>query len=189
MTTASFDPLFLSGAGIAAAILGSAAGSASGSGASAYYLMSVHHHKPLTNFRQAFLPFVPIVISGVLAIYGLIVAVLIHGKVFGTSSSETDAVTGYKCLTAGVVVGLATWTSGAGIAYFISKCCQPMVKNGNGPTAATLEQVTPLIPSNSALASSTKPLEPSIFMVMSLAFLEAIGLYGLMMACLIIGTI
>ena len=50
--------------------------------------------------------FAPIVISGVLAIYGIIVAVILAGQL---SNSKTMAESdGYKQLAAGLSVGLAT---------------------------------------------------------------------------------
>jgi ATP synthase proteolipid subunit len=58
--------------------------------------------------------FIPIVIAGVLAIYGIIVAVILAGnlKQNGSSMTESD---GYKQLAAGLSVGLGCLASGLGM--------------------------------------------------------------------------
>ena len=55
--------------------------------------------------------FVPIVIAGVLAVYGIIVAVILAGK-WKADMTESD---GYKQLAAGLSVGLACLGSGLGM--------------------------------------------------------------------------
>ena len=185
---ASTHPLLLVGLGMTAALLGSAGGAASGSGASASYLMSLYHHNRLTTPptpRQLVLALCPIIISGVLAIYGLIIAVLIHGKVFATNGGQdVDVVVGYKCLTSGLAVGVATLTSGLGIAYFMQNCsrCHP-AKPNRGP------EQEPLVEDAGAPVVVMKPVDPNVYMVVSLVFLEAIALYGLIAALLVVGSV
>lgn len=61
--------------------------------------------------------FIPIVISGVLAIYGIIVAVILAVNLMNNHvMTESD---GYKHLAAGLAVGLACLASGFGIVSFV----------------------------------------------------------------------
>ena len=123
--------------------------------------------------------FLPIVIAGVLAIYGIIIAVILCGQ---DGISETD---GYRNLSAGLAVGLACLTSGCGMALFLDKhMAQPpstaTSMTTSGRTNRRGEQQEPLI--SSAPLPQQVVLETTWGLLMVMVFLEAIGLYGLIVA-------
>ena len=96
------DPTLLTGLGAAVSIFLSATGSAIASAHSGVYAIRVQHDLGAKGL-------IPIVISGVLSIYGIIISVLLIGKMTpeeGTTLSEAD---GYRFLSAGLAVGLACW--------------------------------------------------------------------------------
>lgn len=66
------------------------------------------------------LAFAPIIIAGVLAIYGIVVAVILAQKI----NHVSDSVSGYKNFTAGLSVGLACLASGIGMARFLDEYLQ-----------------------------------------------------------------
>ena len=135
---------------------------------------------------------VPIVISGVLAIYGLIIGVILTHKFDdGTEITETDA---YRFLAAGLAVGFSCLCSGAGIGIFLNAHHGPPL-----PPPGPRGQTPPPLPSG-VDAAAVEPLlghPPSpppglsgksfVTMVLVLIFLEAIGLYGLVVALFAIG--
>lgn len=113
--------------------------------------------------------FLPIIIAGVLAIYGIIIAVLLCGQ---TDISEAD---GYKNFSAGLCVGLACLTSGCGMARFLEKHMMPTTA-----TNRRSGQEEPLIGT-----SSPQMVATSWSLLMVMVFLEAIGLYGLIVALIL----
>jgi F0F1-type ATP synthase membrane subunit c/vacuolar-type H+-ATPase subunit K len=171
-----------------------------------------------TNFVK---PFIPIIISGVLAIYGLIIAVLLGFKFqsFVTSSSTPpDLMTGYKYLAAGLSVGWACNSSGYGLQNYLNdyvmlyappyavstagnnnnnnniiirKNAMTGTNNMNDDnTTESASLVEPLLTNtqhkdNIETGISTFP-EPTIHFCMTLVYLEAIGLYGFIVALLLI---
>lgn len=101
--------------------------------------------------------FVPITQAGVLAIYGVIIAYLLVGKM---DSSEITETGGYRNFSAGLSVGLACLSSGLGMARFLS---------------------TP----EHEFESKNKNFFRTHTMV--LIYLESIGLYGLIAALFLVG--
>ena len=164
------DPQLLSGLGSALSIFLTASGSAIASAESGVYALR----------KKGPLAFVPIIISGVLAIYGIIVAILIVGKSDGTELSE---VQGYRHLSAGLSVGLACLASGTGIAYFMRRLNQAALTSDDLPLSDTPES-EPLI---SRDRRPNKIHENFWYLANCLVFLEAIGLYGLIVALFLIG--
>ena len=154
------SPDLMTGLGAALAIFLSSAGSAIASVQGGLFALCT---------GGGILGFVPIVISGVLAIYGIIIAIILCGQ---RDISEQD---GYKNFSAGLAVGLACLMSGIGISGFLEKHMrmQPTTNGRRG------EQQEPLIASSPS-SVQVPPTSWSLFMV--LVFLEAIGLYGLIVA-------
>jgi len=162
------EPQLMTGLGAAAAMFFSALGSALASVQGGKYAMR----------STGVLSFAPIVISGVLAIYGIIVAVLLSGKMDGAESSN-----GYRNFSAGLSVGLACLASGLGMAGFLEDSLTGTVTNSVADDDAIR---TPLVRNNTN--NTTRMIEqPSIRFLMCLVFLEAIGLYGLIVALFLIG--
>jgi V-type H+-transporting ATPase proteolipid subunit len=161
------DPQLLTGLGSALSIFLAGAGSAIASSEGAIYARR----------KKGVIAFVPIIISGVLSIYGIIIAIILVGKMASSSEQEMTEVSGYRHLSAGLAVGLASLVSGLGIARFLNhlnkeaviaieddlECskAQPLVQHGEEPNFVNL--------------------------AFGLIFLEAIALYGLIVALFLIG--
>merc|ERR1712007_174970 len=123
--------------------------------------------------------FVPIVQAGVLAIYGLIIGYMLA---MSAGNADMTLVEGYKNFGAGLVVGGACFASGWGMSIFINSMnngdCE--VTSTSAPEGATNE-TSPLLGSTSGVVGLySKP--QFIKMVLSMIYLEAIGLYGLIIA-------
>jgi len=164
----TFDPLFLSAVGCAASMFLSAAGSAYASSHSSVYAMR----------GSGMQGFVPIVISGVLAIYGIIVSIVM-------ASSFSDSMTqleGYRNLAAGLSVGFACLASGFGMGTFIKE-----LNLHHAPPSSSLSangsESEPLIRQERSHATPVN----FIYLCMCMTFLEAIGLYGLIVALYLMG--
>lgn len=165
MTTTA-NPELLTGLGAALSIFLTSVGAAVASVPAAKYALR----------SSGVLSFAPIIISGVLAVYGIIVSVLLAFKMQGTAAD--DAVSGYKNISAGLSVGLACLASGMGMARFLDQSV--VEQDASGGT-----QEEPLIRGRVA----TKMLAtPSIRFLMVMTFLEAIGLYGLIVALVLINV-
>mmetsp|Transcript_16710 Transcript_16710/g.24739 ORF Transcript_16710/g.24739 Transcript_16710/m.24739 type:complete len:180 (-) Transcript_16710:51-590(-) len=104
----------------------------------------------------------PLVIPGVVAIYGLIMAILIAGKL-DDSSAVVDRVFGYKCFAAGIAVGGTALVSGLGLGKLFK-----------GVSVSTKEGVE----------------SPSYGwkLVFVMVFIEALALYGLILGLVIVGS-
>jgi V-type H+-transporting ATPase proteolipid subunit len=152
-------PELLTGLGSAISIFLSATGAA---------IASSHAGVFLIRGSEGIKSFAPIVIAGVLAIYGIIVSVLLVGKL--QQDGEMTAVDGYRNLSAGLAVGLACCASGWGLAHFLKQC------NKERTAAIGTRDVAQLAPP-----------EPNVKFMCVLVFMEAIGLYGLIVALFLLG--
>jgi F0F1-type ATP synthase membrane subunit c/vacuolar-type H+-ATPase subunit K len=144
-------------------------------------------------FRSCFSSFAPIMIAGLLALYGTIVAVVITYSNTATTTKPSDEMSaGYRSLTAGLVVGLSCLTSGGGLARFLQQVKQSQNNVSLSITNHTDCQMTeqqhqPLLTNRHHESDITTPI-CNVRFLMVLVFLEAIGLYGLMVALLILST-
>ena len=120
------------------------------------------------------LSFVPIVQSGVLAIYGIVISVLLSSKM-----QQEDSAAGYRNFSAGLSVGLACLASGLGMAGFIEDSIVAQQQQASTAHGADEGLHEPLVRDNSPRFVLEKP---SPRFIMCLIFLEAIGLYGLIVA-------
>jgi ATP synthase proteolipid subunit len=179
------DPTLLSGLGAALSIFLAAIGSATASAEAGIF--AIRSSKASSPVRA----FAPIVISGVLAIYGIIVSVLISAKLRSSATGELTAADGYRYLCAGLSVGLACAAAGSGLATFIRKSnegsfCRPP----SSAIAAVSPQAEPLLggtragDASSAIVFGPPEFDFRYFCV--LVFHEAIGLYGLIVALALI---
>lgn len=127
--------------------------------------------------------FWPIIIAGVLALYGIIVAVILGFRI----STDMTSSDGYRHFAAGLTVGLACLASGLCLKAFLDKYLasvkttletsqgeySSMVGNcGEGKGDVVLEGTIP-------------PMSCKFFLVM--VYIEAIALYGLIVALILIG--
>lgn len=134
--------------------------------------------------RNVFFAFAPIVISGVLAIYGAIIAVILAHQMSSSSSSNSSTTTsdmsetdGYRHFASGLTVGLGCLASGMGLAGFLR--ANLTTETDTTLASAIHDEREPLM-STSRMGGS--PMIPTIRFLMVLTFLEAIGLYSLIVA-------
>ncbi len=174
----TLDPAFLTGLGAALSIFLSSLGSAIASAEAGIYA--------LRSKSGLIHSFIPIVISGVLAIYGIIVSVILAAKLNSSGDDAISSSEGFRFLCAGLAVGLACAASGWGMASFI--------KTSNGglhiphrPSGSSVRpESTPLLANAVNGDVVTVPsFDIRYFFVM--VFLEAIALYGLIVALFLIG--
>lgn len=169
-------PELFSGLGIALSVFLSSVGACWASVPSGVYA---------THSREGAKGFAAVVISGVLALYGIIVAALVIHRLH--AGAELTAVEGYMHLSAGLSVGLACLASGGAIAGFVDRHMSATMSMEAPARRADAEheQTTPLLP---AAPHGREPLwfETTTEFLMVLVFLEAIGLYGLIAALLLV---
>ena len=138
-----------------------------------------------THSNEGVKGFAAVIISGVLAIYGIIVAAIIVNRL--NNGAELTMVEGYMHMSAGLCVGLACLASGGALAGFVDRHMSTSIKL-EAPARlradAENEQTTPLL----GTSSHQEPLwfETSSNFLMVLVFIEAIGLYGLIAALLLV---
>merc|ERR1712022_34232 len=100
---------------------------------------------------------IPIIMAGVLGIYGLIVAVLLGSSITGTAAYGYASYSGYSALAAGLCCGMAGLSAGIAIGIV-----------GDAGVRANARQ-------------------PKLFVgvILILIFAEALGLYGLIVALIL----
>jgi V-type H+-transporting ATPase proteolipid subunit len=165
------EPHLWTGIGAALSIFLTASGSAIASAEGGIYALG----------RSGYKAFIPIVQAGVLAIYGIIISILLVGKM---ETAELTPSQGYRNLSAGLSVGLGCWASGYGMAKFLKHCnanpADTMIPSS--PESAS-EMTQPLVGGERppVLQENTKSL------ILVMIFLESIGLYGMIVALFLIG--
>ena len=170
------DPYLLTGLGATLAVFFSGFGAAIASHEGGIYAIQ--------NYKSNWKAFVPTIISGVLAIYGLIIGVILVRKLDGDDIMTTQD--GYRQFSSGLCVGLTTFASGYGMSKFLKECNS---KNTTPTatmmtTAVTEEQTQPLLPPSTGGGIHDYQTDRIVFIhtILSMIFLESIGLYGLIMA-------
>lgn len=169
----------LSSLGAVLAVALSGMGSATASVAAAQYAMR--------STANVWPSCVPIVVAGVLGLYGLVIAVLLCQKM-ETSGTELVLSTGHRHLAAGLAVGLSCLASGTAMSSYT----RFLLYNDNNdhnrdndqrPEKQALLQEHQEQPSE--LLNKVRPM--TLKAGMMLAFIEALGLYGLVTALFLIG--
>ncbi|KAJ5689483.1 Vacuolar ATPase proteolipid subunit c [Penicillium macrosclerotiorum] len=145
-----FAPFF-SFAGIAAAMVFGAGGAAYGTAKSGIGIAGVGTFRPDLIMKSL----IPVVMSGIIAVYGLVVSVLIAGAV--NPSSTQSLYTGFMHLAAGLSVGL----SGIAAGYTIGVV-------GDAGVRAYMQQS-----------------RVYVGMILILIFGEVLGLYGLIVGLIL----
>jgi V-type H+-transporting ATPase proteolipid subunit len=169
------EPALLTGLGAAFSIFLSALGSAIASAEAGVYAL---------RSTSGVFSFVPIIISGVLAIYGIIISVLLSGKLHEADVSISEAE-GYRYLCSGLSVGLACAASGLGMARFIKETTNGSAMVSRSGSSSAPESAPLLVNNVSGSAMTVPPCGKRYMLVM--VFLEAIALYGLIVALFLIG--
>jgi F0F1-type ATP synthase membrane subunit c/vacuolar-type H+-ATPase subunit K len=165
-------PVLFIGIGCALAIGLSGAGAAIAAPPAALFVMRHHRHQPVVAWA-------PMVISGVLSLYGLIIGVILAIPTLQTSTNPDDnhyidQDTGYRLFSAVLVVELSCLVSGAGIGCFLHRF----------NTEAVPAMDTESFGEEQPLTKSFVPKQiiPARALIFSLAFMEATGLDGLIIA-------
>ena len=158
----STDPTLLTGLGAALSLFLSASGSAY---ATAHASVFAIRHTDL-------FAIVPVIQAGVLAVYGIIIGYLLCMKVDSNVETITSAE-GFRYLSAGLCVGLSCLASGTGMGLYLKQ----------------LNKAEYFFVRKGAVASQDKASKKFNFttFVLCLIFLEAIGLYGLIVALFFVG--
>ncbi|KAL7569522.1 hypothetical protein ACA910_013896 [Epithemia clementina (nom. ined.)] len=168
------------GLGAALAVGLSSAGTALAAPSAAHFSMQHHGHE---HFMVAW---APMVISGVLSLYGLIVGVILaFAAVNSNSETSISQERGYRSLAAGLTVGLACLASGAGMGAFLHRFRTQDYHNastGEQPARAEQQPLISNTTTNNNNSNSKKEIIPATPFLMNLVFMEAIGLYGLIIA-------
>jgi ATP synthase proteolipid subunit len=176
----SASPELMTGLGAALAVFLCSAGACAASApAGIYATRNISSHGILRAFT-------PIVIGGVLAVYGIIVAVILAAKI----QDGMAVATGYKCFASGLSVGLACLASGLGMSKFLQDYMAAAtggaakaggrVNVGSAEGQPLLEGITN---TNGGLPFDLR--EPSWTFFCVYVFLEAVGLYGLIAALIL----
>ena len=101
---------------------------------------------------------------------------------------EMSQVDGYKNFAAGLCVGAASLASGWGMSIFVKHMnegkCAPTSTQGP-ETAAATDETTPLVPPTTE-GEGVYAKNAFVKTVLSLIWLEAIGLYGLIVALFLV---
>ncbi|KAL7481282.1 hypothetical protein ACHAW6_006962 [Cyclotella cf. meneghiniana] len=113
---------------------------------------------------------IPVVQAGVLAVYGVIIGYLLTRKI--NAKDDMALTDGYKCMCAGLSVGLACLASGAGMGMYLRKL--------NDEGYFFVRKGKPA-PDGASKKGSYVPF------ILCLIYLEAIGLYGLIVALFLLG--
>jgi len=137
--------------GIATAVIFANFGAAYGTAKSGVGICSMGVMRPDMVMRSI----IPVVMAGVLGIYGLITAVIINGKF--TASDEYSAFEGYAHFAAGLTVGLSSLAAGMAIGIV-----------GDAGVRANAQQPRLFVG-----------------MILILIFAEALGLYGLIVGLVV----
>jgi ATP synthase proteolipid subunit len=174
------DPQLLTAMGAVCAIFFSCAGAASASSLAGIYVIHTKGWRSM----------VPIVIAGVLGIYGTIIAVILAGKL-----QQGDALTtahGYHNLGAGLAVGLTCLASGQGMSSFLAMCVYGQfgtggTKIGGAGDFGYGESEALLLEPGTPHRRLMEPAPVTMKFMMVLTFLEALGLYGLIAGLLLAG--
>jgi V-type H+-transporting ATPase proteolipid subunit len=158
------DPKLMTGLGAVLSLFLASAGAARGTVPAGTFA--------LRSKNAGFRSFYPIMSSGILAIYGTILAVILSNKI----NDDLDTTAGYKNFTAGLATGLACLVSGHGLGSFIGA-------NLEGNQVTPTEDQKPLLAGSQRRVSS--PPVPTIRFLMIDVFFEVIGLYGFIVGLLL----
>eukprot|EP00873_Tetraselmis_striata_P020601 jgi/Tetstr1/440865/TSEL_029138.t1 len=165
----------------------SSAGACYGTARSAASVASAAQRNPAIAYRCM----VPIVIAGVLAIYGLIVSIIIVVRLGAAES--LGAATGWTHLTAGLITGFSCLFSGLAVGRIgqsgLDAYCDSCFDSAPEP-ASRAPEVGPATP----LMQTEDPPAPlwnrSVYttLLLNLVYAEAIGLYGLIVGIILLAT-
>lgn len=144
-----FTPYFFAYMGLASALVFANLGAAYGTAKSGVGIASLG----VIDSSKIFKGLMPIIMAGILGIYGVIIAVVMNGKL-----ATVDGQAGYKYLGAGLCCGLSSLASGLAIG----------------------------VAGDAGVRAYAQSDGVFVGMILILIFAEAIGLYGFIIAILIV---
>ena len=106
--TTDYTPYFFAYMGVASALIFANLGAAYGTAKSGVGIASLG----VIDSSKIFKSLIPIIMAGILSIYGIIVAVLLSGE---AKKADLNGLKGYKILSAGLCCGLYALASGLAI--------------------------------------------------------------------------
>ena len=166
------SPQLMAGLGAAAAIFFSAVGSA---------IASAHGGIFATKSSSSGIwSYAPIVIAGVLSIYGTIIGVMIQ---YQMNDPTLDIQQGYRLLCGGLVVGLGCLSSGYGMSQFLNMYIATQSSDASVAGDGAVTESSSLMGGNLA---ARKSLTVTWAVIFTMCFLEAIGLYSLIVSLFLI---
>lgn len=165
------NPHLLTGLGAAFSIFLSAAGACASSVPSGLFAQRAA--------GSFLLVWAPIMISGVLAIYGCIISVILSQRI--TNEAMTEAQ-GYRNLSAGLACGSACLASGLGMSRFIHGYMHQERACSDTPNGTHSNNNNDGLQDALLSPNFNKPFAPTWRLLVVLTFMEAIGLYGLIVA-------
>jgi V-type H+-transporting ATPase proteolipid subunit len=133
----------------------------------------------------------PVILAGVLGIYGLITAAILVQSI-GASKDAYSGFNGYAHLASGLCCGLSALGAGLAIGTHplrSSLCLYPLISYGH----REIFVLTPFSPSPGIVGDAgvrANGQQPKLYvpMVLILIFAEALGLYGLIVAIILATT-
>mmetsp|Transcript_31850 Transcript_31850/g.43104 ORF Transcript_31850/g.43104 Transcript_31850/m.43104 type:complete len:159 (-) Transcript_31850:73-549(-) len=141
--------------GIASALVFANLGAAYGTAKAGVGICSIGVLKPDLVYKSL----IPVIMAGILGIYGLIVCVILNGAITqtcGSTSCDFPAQNGYKFLASGLCVGLSSLAAGLAIG---------------------------VVGDAGVRANAQKDIFVGVILI--LIFAEALGLYGLIVAIIL----
>ena len=183
-STMTIDPTIFTGLGAVLAVflcgLGSAIGSAHG---------GIFALRNSSKEKMSWLAFAPIIVAGVLAIYGIIVGVLLSKELKNGNPNELTALDGTKHFSAGLAVGLSSLASGLGMASFLKQCNKSsndvVIVSTAATEGSTDREQEPLL-TVQGTGDKGQGCDFTHKLILVMVFLEAIGLYGFLLALVLL---
>mmetsp|Transcript_8372 Transcript_8372/g.10989 ORF Transcript_8372/g.10989 Transcript_8372/m.10989 type:complete len:186 (-) Transcript_8372:216-773(-) len=163
----SANPQLLAGIGAVLSIFLSSVGCCYGSVHAGIFSLRTNE------FSGCLFAFAPIVITGLLSIYGIIFAVVVSEEMDGMNQADA-----YKCFLGGLSVGLSCLVSGLAIGWFLQKHLSSSAFRRQRPILNIHSSEVPLIRSYEEVSEPTGGWG----VIIVLFFLETIGLLGLIVA-------
>lgn len=124
-----------------------------------------------------------VVINGVLAIYGLVISVVLSGRIAELKDGEVLGFDeGFRYFASGLTVGCACLCAGIGLGYFCAKAATGMT------TALNAKAQDPDGEDRGALGPTFNAMSYFRKVAAMAVFFEATGLYGLIVSLILAGT-
>lgn len=180
----TIDPTIFTGLGAVLAVFLSGLGSAIGSAHGGIFAL-----RNSSKDKLSWLAFAPIIVAGVLAIYGIIVGVILSKELKNGNPNAMTALDGTKNFSAGLAVGLSSLASGLGMSSFLKQCNESSFDGAIVSTATTegssVGEREPLL-TVQGTGDKVQGRDFAHKLIVVMVYLEAIGLYGFILALVLL---